>query len=554
MDMDSDTSARIEGMGAMASSDFDPYHKWLGIPPQDQPPNHYRLLGVGLFEADGDVIEGAADQRAAHLRTFQSGPNGRLSQQLLNEVSKARIVLLDPQKRTGYDQQLKPTNSEPLADAGQDQTVSAVKGSPWILTAVLVGVSLVAMAVLGGVVMMAMQPSHKPNEEVVLSSDSTSGPALDTFEQVPPVAPLTPVHTRVEKEAADEEAADEEAADEEAADEEAADEEVADESPNAEQPDEYRNQPVGDDKILSLIEQADLTAIDLTGTFVTEAGVKQLRDARPKVTVKWNAFEKDREFAEWALKHETTLAIMAGSKKALLESEKQLPEWPFQVVEVSFTGTETHDEDLERMAPLQGVNRVVLRGRKLTDAALAHLAGYRQLTHLQMSDTNITGSGFVHLAGMDRLHSIQTGYGTPITDEGLQTLPELPNLRRVLFTTDKMQGPGLAEFQRFPKLANIRLHWGRPDLAALRNNTRLRWLWLDHLHLNDDALQHISQLTTLRQLKLHDNPKITDAGLMHLVGLTKLTLLDLSNTGVTQEGVNRMKETLPKCDIKFGQR
>ena len=26
---------------------FDPYHKWLGIPPEDQPPHHYRLLGVG---------------------------------------------------------------------------------------------------------------------------------------------------------------------------------------------------------------------------------------------------------------------------------------------------------------------------------------------------------------------------------------------------------------------------------------------------------------------------------------------------------------------------
>ena len=24
---------------------FDPYHIWLGIPPEEQPPNHYRLLG-----------------------------------------------------------------------------------------------------------------------------------------------------------------------------------------------------------------------------------------------------------------------------------------------------------------------------------------------------------------------------------------------------------------------------------------------------------------------------------------------------------------------------
>ena len=24
---------------------IDPYHKWLGIPPHEQPANHYRLLG-----------------------------------------------------------------------------------------------------------------------------------------------------------------------------------------------------------------------------------------------------------------------------------------------------------------------------------------------------------------------------------------------------------------------------------------------------------------------------------------------------------------------------
>ena len=39
----------------MAES-FDPYRKWLGIPPKDQPPNHYRLLGIDLFEADAEVI------------------------------------------------------------------------------------------------------------------------------------------------------------------------------------------------------------------------------------------------------------------------------------------------------------------------------------------------------------------------------------------------------------------------------------------------------------------------------------------------------------------
>ncbi len=90
---------------------FDAYHKWLGIPPEEQPPNHYRLLGIKVFETDRDVIETAADQRMAHLRNYQTGQRSQLSQQLLNQVSSARLVLLQPEKKLVYDQQL-------LCDAG----------------------------------------------------------------------------------------------------------------------------------------------------------------------------------------------------------------------------------------------------------------------------------------------------------------------------------------------------------------------------------------------------------------------------------------------------
>ena len=55
------------------SETFDAYYKWLGIPPDEQPPNHYRLLAIRLFEPDADVIAGAADRQMAHLRSFQSG-------------------------------------------------------------------------------------------------------------------------------------------------------------------------------------------------------------------------------------------------------------------------------------------------------------------------------------------------------------------------------------------------------------------------------------------------------------------------------------------------
>lgn len=82
---------------------FDPYRKWLGIPTKEQPPNHYRLLGIELFESDPDVIEAAADQRIQFVRTCASGRYSELSQEVLNELSEARVVLLNSEQKCFYD-------------------------------------------------------------------------------------------------------------------------------------------------------------------------------------------------------------------------------------------------------------------------------------------------------------------------------------------------------------------------------------------------------------------------------------------------------------------
>ena len=94
---------------------FDPYHKWLGIPPEEQPPNHYRLLGLRLFEDDRDVIDMAVAQRAVHLRTFQLGKHVALSQQLLKEVHLAKACLMDPKKKAAYDADLRARPPTPPA-------------------------------------------------------------------------------------------------------------------------------------------------------------------------------------------------------------------------------------------------------------------------------------------------------------------------------------------------------------------------------------------------------------------------------------------------------
>ena len=86
---------------------FDPYHRWLGIPPKHQPPNHYRLLAIEPFEDDPEVIRDAADRQMSHVRSYQLGMHSELSQRILNELGAARACLSDPDTKTAYDEQLR---------------------------------------------------------------------------------------------------------------------------------------------------------------------------------------------------------------------------------------------------------------------------------------------------------------------------------------------------------------------------------------------------------------------------------------------------------------
>src|SRR6185369_6479354 len=102
-------------------------------------PNHYRLLGLNVFEGNADVISNAIDQRRSHLRGVQSGAHGLLSQRLLNEVGIAAVTLLNPAKKVEYDQQL----DRKLADRQPSPT--AAGSSRWLVMAAAAAVALIML-------------------------------------------------------------------------------------------------------------------------------------------------------------------------------------------------------------------------------------------------------------------------------------------------------------------------------------------------------------------------------------------------------------------------
>ncbi len=114
---------------------FDPYHKWLGIRGGGTPPNHFRLLGLELWESDEDVIRDTAARQINHLRSFRHGRHHEFYERLLDEMLTARDTLLKPELRAEYESRLKrelqesrpqPESAAPDSATGRGAGISFV--------------------------------------------------------------------------------------------------------------------------------------------------------------------------------------------------------------------------------------------------------------------------------------------------------------------------------------------------------------------------------------------------------------------------------------------
>lgn len=86
---------------------FDSYHKWLGIPPEQQPPHYYQLLGISVNEQDTEVIQAAAQRQRASIEDHLHGAHHREASQLIYEIDEAELTLLSPELREDYNKRVK---------------------------------------------------------------------------------------------------------------------------------------------------------------------------------------------------------------------------------------------------------------------------------------------------------------------------------------------------------------------------------------------------------------------------------------------------------------
>lgn len=176
----------------LSASTFDPYHRWLGIPPDQRPPTLFQLLGISPQENDREVIREAAIRQSSHLRAYQNGPHGALCSRLLNEIAQAQRILVDPAKRKQYQAQLGRTAVAPRPKVPLPQQKRVIRldsrhtpeKSTWPIVVLLAGAILVVAGGLSAAVFSGLIPLSRST-----SRDIVQGPTQPEHPQPPDPGP-----------------------------------------------------------------------------------------------------------------------------------------------------------------------------------------------------------------------------------------------------------------------------------------------------------------------------------------------------------------------------
>jgi len=132
--------------------------------------------------------------------------------------------------------------------------------------------------------------------------------------------------------------------------------------------------------------------------------------------------------------------------------------------------------------------------------------------------------------------------GPRITDKGLANLRGLAKLERFSLTSDRVTGAGLVHLKGMAQLERLGLEGRRicdQGLVHLAGRHRVTMLVLSSDEVTDDGLLHLAGLANLEELYLNC-PQVTDAGLKHLTQLSRVRELELKDIRVSGSGLTNL--------------
>jgi Leucine-rich repeat (LRR) protein len=237
-------------------------------------------------------------------------------------------------------------------------------------------------------------------------------------------------------------------------------------------------------------------------------------------------------------------------------------------------GSVVTDFDLARVGENKGLRKVVLSQTRVMDRGLeklkglmeivefdcyycdfisedgvAHMRGWSKLERLSLRGTKVTSKVFPHLARLTSLRELDLS-NTQIEDEGFEHLQALTRLEKLAIGGNRLTGACLPLLKLIPSLTEL-------DVSGIQRVDSGLW----GLPLSEDNLRRLGELKQLRRLNLAratlndrgtDRPGHPDAlrkelrDLSALQSLERLEWLDVTGLPLTEEAARNLRFKLYK--------
>jgi hypothetical protein len=160
-----------------------------------------------------------------------------------------------------------------------------------------------------------------------------------------------------------------------------------------------------------------------------------------------------------------------------------------------------------------------------------------QIVGVEFRLSQISDKGLEEVRKLDALERLECVYCRSLTDAGMEHVRQMTGLKRLTLSHTRISNVGVARISKVSDLEQLDLSTSRVVMRQVRP-------------VDDGAMLDVAGMKQLRRLSLKGT-EISDTGLRRLEGLARLAALDVRGTRVTEEAVERFKERLPQCNVRF---
>lgn len=210
------------------------------------------------------------------------------------------------------------------------------------------------------------------------------------------------------------------------------------------------------------------------------------------------------------------------------------------------------DDDLKQLKNLDDAIIVDLSYTSITDEALPSLGSLPELRHLYLRGCAITDSGVARFSIFDQMLYLDLSR-TAITDIAGKHLAKFTAIRSLSLdetpmTDSGIASIGLAEKKKLVKLSVAGTPVSGVFLQDLAGHPSIQFLDLSGTGLTDEGCNALVMIPKLEKLVINDT-NVSDSAIDSLSKLKGLKGIWIRRSSITWQGAERLRAALPKCDV-----